>query len=55
VDFDITDQLLIRFSAFVRYWKKVGYSETVHQLFVDFKKDYDSVQREVLYNSFESP
>jgi hypothetical protein len=24
VDFDITDQLLIKFSAFVRYWKKVG-------------------------------
>jgi hypothetical protein len=25
--------------------------ETVHQLFVDFKKAYDSVRREVLYNS----
>jgi hypothetical protein len=24
VDFDVTDQLLIRFSAFVRYWEKVG-------------------------------
>jgi hypothetical protein len=24
VDFDVTDQLPIRFSAFVRYWKKVG-------------------------------
>jgi hypothetical protein len=24
VDFDVTDQLLIRFSAFIRYWKKVG-------------------------------
>jgi hypothetical protein len=23
---------------------------TVHQLFVDFKKAYDSVRREVLYN-----
>jgi hypothetical protein len=22
----------------------------VHQLFIDFKKDYDSVKREVLYN-----
>jgi hypothetical protein len=22
VDFDITDQLLIRFSAFIRYWRK---------------------------------
>jgi hypothetical protein len=28
----------------------VGYSETVHQLFIDFKKAYDSVRREVLYN-----
>jgi ABC-type uncharacterized transport system involved in gliding motility auxiliary subunit len=24
VDFDITDQLLIRLSAFVRYWRKNG-------------------------------
>jgi hypothetical protein len=50
VYFDITDQLLIRFSAFVRYWKKWEYNETVHQLFIDFKKAYDSVRREVLYN-----
>jgi hypothetical protein len=42
VDFDITDQLLIRFSAFVRYWKKKWeYNEAVHQLFIDFKKAYD--------------
>jgi hypothetical protein len=26
------------------------YNETVDQLFVDFKKAYDSVRREVLYN-----
>jgi hypothetical protein len=26
------------------------YSEAVYQLFVDFKKTYDSVRREVLYN-----
>jgi hypothetical protein len=26
------------------------YNETVHQLLVDFKKAYDSVRREVLYN-----
>jgi len=25
-------------------------SETVHQLFSDFKRDYDSLRREVLYN-----
>jgi hypothetical protein len=27
-----------------------GYSETVHQLFKDFKKTYDSDRRELLYN-----
>jgi hypothetical protein len=26
------------------------YNKTVHQLFVDFKKAYDTVRREVLYN-----
>jgi hypothetical protein len=30
--------------------KKSGYNETVHQLFIDFKKTYDPVRREVLYN-----
>jgi hypothetical protein len=30
--------------------KKWEYIETVHQLFIDFKKAYDSVRREVLYN-----
>jgi hypothetical protein len=39
VGFDVTDQLL----------EKNG-SETVHQLFIDFGKTYDSVRREVLYN-----
>jgi sorting nexin-29 len=29
--------------------KKWGYNGTVHQLFIDFKKAYDSVRREVLY------
>jgi hypothetical protein len=52
VNFDITDQLLIRFSAFVGYWKrKWEYNETVHQLCIDFKKAYVSVRREVLYNN----
>jgi hypothetical protein len=23
MDFDVTDQLLIRFSAFIRFWEKV--------------------------------
>jgi len=26
------------------------YNEAVHQLFIDFRKAYDSVRREVLYN-----
>jgi hypothetical protein len=30
--------------------KKWEYNGTVHQLFIDFKKAYDSVRREVLYN-----
>ena len=29
--------------------KKWEYNEEVHRLFIDFKKDYDSVSREVLY------
>jgi hypothetical protein len=28
--------------------KSFEYNETVHQLFIDFKKAYDSVRREVL-------
>jgi hypothetical protein len=30
--------------------KKWEYNEVVHQLFIDFKKAYDSVRREVLHN-----
>ena len=30
--------------------KKWEYNEAVHQLFIDFKKAYDSIRREVLYN-----
>jgi hypothetical protein len=30
--------------------KKWEYNEAVHQLFIDFKRAYDSVKREVLYN-----
>jgi hypothetical protein len=39
-----------RLSAFVRYWKKSGSTMRVHQLFINFKKTYDSVRREVLYS-----
>jgi hypothetical protein len=30
--------------------KKWEYNVIVHQLFIDFKKAYDSVRREVLYS-----
>jgi hypothetical protein len=30
--------------------KKTEYNGTVHQLFIDFKKAYDSIKREVFYN-----
>jgi hypothetical protein len=30
--------------------KKWEYNGTVHQLFIDFMKAYDSIKREVLYN-----
>ena len=51
VDSDATGRLLIIYSAFGKYLrKKWEYNEAVHQLFIDFKKTYDSVRREVLYN-----
>jgi hypothetical protein len=51
VDFDVTDQLLFTSFAFVRYWSRnVSPVRDTHQLFIDFKKAYDTVRREVLYN-----
>jgi hypothetical protein len=51
VGVDITDQLLVRFSAFFTYCRKDGSTmRQYHQLFMDFKKAYDSVRREELYN-----
>ena len=51
VDFDTMGQLLIIYSAFVKYLrKKWEYNEAVHQLFIGFKKAYVSVRREVLCN-----
>jgi len=50
VDSDATSQLLIIYSAFVKYLKKKWeYNEAVYQLFIDFEKAYDSVRREILY------
>jgi hypothetical protein len=46
VNFDVTDQLLIRISAIIKYWKKKWeYNETIQQLFKDFKKAYGSVRK----------
>jgi hypothetical protein len=42
-----TDQIFCIHQILEKKWE---YNETVHQLFVDFKKAYDSVRREVLYN-----
>ena len=35
--------------------KKWEYNDAVHQLFIDFKKAYDSVRREVFLLSLGSP
>jgi hypothetical protein len=50
VSFDVTDQLLIRFSALDRYWRKMGVQETAHHLLIYFKKTCDSFRRNVLYS-----
>jgi len=46
-DSSTADHILCTGEIFEKKWE---YSEAVHQLFVDFKKAYDSVRREVLYN-----
>jgi hypothetical protein len=51
VDVEATGQLLVIYSAFVKYFRKKWENiEAVHQLFIDVKKAYDSVRREVLYS-----
>jgi hypothetical protein len=50
VGFDITDRLMMRFSAFIRYWRENGNTmRQYYKLFLDFTKAYDSVMREVLF------
>jgi len=39
VAFNGTDQLLIRYSAFFRHWRKNEYNGAVHELFIDFKTE----------------
>ena len=48
--FDVSGRLVV-YSACVQYLRKKWQDcETVSQIFLDFKKVYDSVRREVLYN-----
>jgi hypothetical protein len=42
-----TDQIFYIWQILEKRWE---YNGTVHQLFIDFKKAYDSVRREVLYS-----
>ena len=50
VDFDTTGQLLIIYCAFLKCLRNMEYNEAVHQLFVEFKRAYDSFRREELKN-----
>jgi hypothetical protein len=43
------DQLLIIYSLLVRDWRKWKHKGTVHQLFIDSEKTYDSVSGEIFY------
>jgi hypothetical protein len=52
VDFGVIDEWQIKLSISGRYRQTWEYNDTVHQLFIDFKKAYDSVRREVLYSIF---
>jgi len=51
VDLDAIGQLLIVYSAFVKYLKKSEYNEAVHKLLIDFKIAYVSFRREVFYST----
>jgi hypothetical protein len=42
-----TDQILCIRQILEKKWE---FNETVHQLFIDFKKAYESVRREEVYN-----
>jgi hypothetical protein len=47
VDFEVTGQLQVRYSVFVRYWRKNGNIMGQHELFIDFEAAYESVGGEV--------
>jgi hypothetical protein len=46
VEFDVTDLMLIINSGSIGYWRKNRYA--MDQVFMVFKKAYDSVRRELL-------
>jgi len=48
VNFDATDHIFCICQILEKKWE---YNEAVHQVFVHFKKAYDSVRREILYNT----
>jgi hypothetical protein len=48
VGFDVTDKLLIRFLLLSNTGEEMGVQLDSTSAFVDFKKAYDSVRREVL-------
>jgi hypothetical protein len=43
----MTDQIFCIWQILEKKWE---YNGTVHQLFIEFKKAYESVRREVLYS-----
>ena len=48
---DVTPRQFTKYFVIVKYWGGGReYKGSVYQLFIDFKKAYDSVKREVLYN-----
>jgi len=51
VHLDITCQLLIIYSACVKYLKKSGNTmrQCISCICIDFKKAFDSIRREILY------
>jgi tRNA(His) 5'-end guanylyltransferase len=50
LDFDPMGQLLIIYSAFVIYLRINGNKMKQCIMFTDFKKAYDSVRKDVIYN-----
>jgi hypothetical protein len=50
VDIDVIGQQLLRIFIFVTYWRKSGSVMVQYISNLDFKKAYNSVKAEVLYN-----